>query len=86
MQDKSKRVDLNPPYLVLSTLSRFPYSPVGYEISGSSAAGFVFVVLLTSVSFMVFSAEGILEEIGHSLEPNEMNAKQIISSSKLSED
>lgn len=49
-------------------------------------AGFVFVVLLTSVRFMVFSAEGILEEIGYSLEPNEMNAKQIISTGKLSED
>lgn len=35
---------------------------------------------------MVFSDEGILKEIGDSLEPNEMNAKQIISTSNLSED
>lgn len=42
--------------------------------------------LLTLVRFLLFFVGGILKEIAYSLEPNEMNRKQIISNDNLSED
>lgn len=42
--------------------------------------------LLTLLRFLVFFDGGILKEIAYTLEPNEMNGKQIISTGNLSED
>ena len=54
-----------------------------YKVFGPFLFG---LFLLTLVRFLVFFVGGILKEIAYSLEPNEMNRKQIISTDNLSED